>query len=63
MPDNDQKECFESCYYRTKEEGFDYCFDGYSSWDEIEDDKFHVLRKAYLESKQKLNEYIEEKSK
>ena len=26
--------------YRMEEEGFDYCFNSYSHWDEIKDDIF-----------------------
>lgn len=54
----DEKELFEEVYYRIDEEGFDYCFDGYSDWSEINDDEFHRLRKAYLLAKEELNNYI-----
>lgn len=39
-------------------EGFDYCFDSYSNWDEIKDKEFHALREAYLDSKAELESYI-----
>ena len=39
-------------------EGFDYCFDGYSNWDEIKDKEFHALREAYLDAKAELESYI-----
>lgn len=38
-------------------EGFDYCFTHYSSWQEIKDKKFHELRLAYVEAREKLIEY------
>ena len=61
--DKKQKEYFESVNYRMNEEGFDYCFDGYSSWNQIIDDRFHELRRNYLKSMQDLREYIENKVK
>lgn len=39
-------------------EGFDYCFTSYSSWKEIQDPKFHELRKAYKEASKALEDYI-----
>lgn len=39
-------------------EGFDYCFDGYSHWDEIKDPEFHRLRQAYLDAKEALGNYV-----
>ncbi len=53
------KEWMENVQYRMEEEGFDYCFDGYSNWNEIKDEEFHKLRKQYLESKKQLREYVE----
>lgn len=57
-----EKEIWESCQYRMNEEGFDYCFDGYSKWDEIKDENFHKLRESYLESAKNLKEYINKKA-
>ena len=57
------EEDFKILKYRMKEEGFDYCFDGYSSWIEIKDEKFHELREKYLDSKKELKKYIEDKNK
>ncbi len=39
-------------------EGFDYTFDGYSTFKEIKDAKFHGLIKDYLSSKNALSKYI-----
>lgn len=44
--------------YRMEEEGFHYCFKHYSSFNEINDEKFHELRLKYLESARLLEEYI-----
>ena len=54
----EQKELFGDVQYRMNEEGFEYCFDGYSSWAEISDPTFIMLRAEYLESVQKLKDYI-----
>jgi hypothetical protein len=43
------------------QEGFHYCFKHYSSFKEIEDEKFHELRKKYLEVSQELEQYIKNK--
>ena len=45
--------------YRIREEGFDYTFDGYSSWQEIKDERFHQLRLNYLAAKEILYQYLE----
>jgi len=42
-----------------KEEGFDYCFDGYSSFEDIKDERFHSLRQKYLNAKKDLKQYIQ----
>lgn len=40
-------------------EGFDYAFVDYSDFKDIEDEKFHELRKAYIEARKKLAKYID----
>lgn len=59
----EQKEAWKHCDYRMREEGFDYCFRLYSSFDEIKDDTFHELRKNYIESAKKLETYVKSKIK
>lgn len=54
------KQDAENILYRIREEGFDYTFDGYSSWQEIKDAKFHHLRLVYLSAKEDLRHYLEE---
>jgi len=39
-------------------EGFDYAFVYYSGFMDIEDEKFHELRKTFLEARKKLAQYI-----
>jgi hypothetical protein len=42
-------------------EGFHYCFKHYSSFEEIEDEQFHELRKKYLEIAEQLESYVKNK--
>lgn len=58
-----EKEIWRSVYYHMNDEGFHYCFDGYSKWDDIYDEKFHELRNAYLDSAKALREYVNKKEK
>jgi hypothetical protein len=46
----DELENWQSVQYRMDAEGFDYCFEDYSDWNEIEDEKFHELRLGFLKS-------------
>ena len=57
----EQLEEFEMVRYRMENEGFNYCFKHYSSFKEVEDEKFHELRKKYLEISQELEEYVHSK--
>jgi hypothetical protein len=58
-----EKENWGMVQYRMREEGFHYCFKHYSRFEEIKDEKFHELRKNYLESAKLLEEYINSKNK
>jgi len=55
----DDLENLKMVQYRMVAEGFHYCFKHYSSFTEIEDEKFHELRKQYLESAIQLKDYID----
>ncbi len=57
----DEKENWESVNFRMHDEGFHYCFESYSNWKEIEDEKFHKLREQYLKSAEELEEYVKSK--
>jgi len=59
--EEDDLELWESVQYRMDEEGFDYCFESYSHWDEIKDKEFHRLRLDFLRSMKELREYINKK--
>ena len=57
----EERENYESVRYRMDDEGMDYCFEHYSSFDEIEDEEFHKLRNEFLESVKKIRSYVENK--
>ena len=42
--------------YRMDNEGIDYCFEKYSSFEEIKDEEFHKLRLEFLDSMKKIRE-------
>jgi hypothetical protein len=46
---------------KMENEGFHYCFKHYSSFEEIEDEQFHQLRKKYLEVAEQLEKYVKDK--
>jgi hypothetical protein len=56
-----QLEEFQNVRYRMGAEGFHYCFKNYSSFDEIEDNKFHDLRNEYLRISKELEDYVKTK--
>lgn len=58
-----EQEHFRSVGYRMRHEGFHYCFDGYSDWGEIKDEKFQKLRLKYLDAAEKLKKYVNYKEK
>ena len=47
-------------YSRILNEGFDYCFICYSTFNEIKDKKFHELREKYVKAHDELEIYIKE---
>jgi hypothetical protein len=47
--------------YRMDNEGIEYCFEHYSSFEEIKDEEFHKLRNELLESMRKIRYYVEHK--
>ena len=54
-------ENWQAVSYRMDSEGIDYCFEHYSSFEEIEDEEFHKLRLEFLESMKKIREYVKDK--
>ena len=57
----EELEEIEMVRYRMENEGFHYCFKHYSSFKEVQDEKFHELRRKYLEISQELEEYVHSK--
>ena len=47
--------------YRMDNEGIDYCFEHYSRFEEIKDEKFHELRLQFLKSLKEIQNYVNEK--
>jgi hypothetical protein len=47
--------------YRMDNEGVDYCFKHYSSFEEIKDEKFHELRNKFLTSLDEIQNYVDSK--
>ena len=47
--------------YRMDNEGLEYCFKHYSSFEEIKNEEFHKLRKELLESMEKMRTFVEER--
>ena len=47
--------------YHMGNEGIDYCFEFYSNFMEIEDERFHELRLKFIESMCELRNYVNEK--
>jgi len=58
---DNQLEELEMVRYRMEDEGFHYCFKHYSSFQEVEDEEFHRLRKMYLEVSEQLENYVSNK--
>jgi hypothetical protein len=46
----------------AENEGFDYCFTGYSDFLDIKDEEFHKLRVAYVKAAEELKGYLGIKS-
>lgn len=42
-----------------EKEGFHYAFTGYSDFEEIKDEEFHRLRKAYVKATEELADYLD----
>jgi len=57
----EELEDWQMVQYRMDNEGIDYCFEHYSSFEEIKDEEFHKLRLEFLESMKKIREYVNDK--
>lgn len=54
-------EDYQTLRYRMDNEGMEYCFKHYSSFEEIKDDIFHKLRQQYIEISNQLIKYVDNK--
>jgi len=57
----EQLDNFQYVRAKMRDEGFDYCFRHYSSFEEVEDEKFHSLRESYIKIAEELEEYVKSK--
>lgn len=57
----EELEDWQMVQYRMDNEGIDYCFEKYSSFEEIKDEEFHKLRLDFLDSMKKIRKYVEDK--
>ena len=57
----EQLDNFQYVRAKMRDEGFKYCFRHYSSFEEVEDEKFHSLRESYRKIAEELEEYVESK--
>ena len=53
-------ENWQAVSYRMDNEGIDYWFEHYTSFEEIEDEEFHKLRMEFLESMKIIREYVKD---
>ena len=54
----EELENWQMVQYRMDNEGIEYCFKSYSSFEEIKDEEFHKLRLEFLSSMFKIREYV-----
>lgn len=52
-------EKWENVRYRIDNEGFEYCFQHYSRFDEIEDDEFHKLRLEVISKMEEMRNLVD----
>jgi hypothetical protein len=57
----EEQEQWEFVYHKMREEGFHYCFESYSNFEDIKNETFHKLRQEYLLSAKQLENYIKRK--
>jgi hypothetical protein len=58
---DEELENWKAVHYRMDNEGIDYCFEHYSSFEEIKDEEFHKLRLDLLDNMKKIRKYVEDK--
>jgi len=58
---HEELEDWQMVQYRMSNEGIDYCFKHYSSFEEIKDEKFHEIRNKFLTSLDEIQNYVDSK--
>ena len=56
----DELDKWEAVRYRMEAEGMDYCFRSYSSFEEIEDEEFHLKREKLISLMVEMVRYVEQ---
>ena len=59
ITDVEQIEAWNLLKYRIEDEGTQYCFESYSDWKEIKDEKFHRLREKFLDALSEIENYVD----
>jgi hypothetical protein len=57
----EESENWENVRYRMDNEGIEYCFTKYSSFEEIQDEEFHLKRKKLIGLMWEMRMYIQDK--
>jgi (p)ppGpp synthase/HD superfamily hydrolase len=57
----EELEKYQNVVYRIEDEGVDYAFKKYSSFEEIEDEEFHKLRKYLIQNIDLMDNYLKNK--
>ena len=61
MDKHEELDNWEAVRYRMKAEGIEYCFRNYSSFPEIDDQQFHLLRILLVESMEKMEKLVNDR--
>ena len=59
---DEELEKFQDVVYRIKNEGVEYTFKKYSTFDEIEDEEFHKLRKYLIQHIDLMDFYLKKRT-
>lgn len=59
MDTHEELDNWKNVKYRMKEEGMDYCFRDYSSFEEINDQVFHLLRILLTDAMDRMDNLVQ----
>lgn len=57
----DEQETWAHVMYRMDNEGIEYCFKKFSSFEEVEDEKFHQIRQELINKIDEMRQYVQSK--